>query len=201
MRQLGEDERTILRLYRRAAGRLYERFVPYSAHQFRARMFRTGAPDDVDLIPEEAFISLLVAFRICHAQNERTNFGRVANIAYRFGSSEIRSVVEQIRVGWKESFRRPLFFSLHGEHFDAESLLDTWMNGEVFHQDASLQRRVDLIHEEGLLALLTIQWAVRDACFAVLGLDNVCALLLDEDVRPLPPHPSFPVPPAPGNAG
>ncbi|MCC6929482.1 MAG: hypothetical protein IT359_10875 [Gemmatimonadaceae bacterium] len=186
---LNEQDRLQLQSFRRAAGRLYDRVLPYASHQFGARMFRADLPDEADLIPEADFFALMVAFRLVYAQKEPTNFNKVANLAYRVGSEEVRDLVVQLRDAWKQSFRRPIVFAIHDEHFDAEFILHTWMNGEVFHQDAHLQRRADLIREEGALTLLTMQWAVRDACFAVLGLDNTCALVLGDQLRAIPPHP------------
>jgi hypothetical protein len=185
-RTLTDDERETLALYRRAAGKVHERFWPYRHHEFTAKLFRPHLPDEAALIPDAEFIALLTAFRLVYAQRERSNFGRVANVLCRAGDDEVRRIVAILRQNWNELPKRPLRFMLEDEHFDPGAMLDTWIDGEIFHQDGGELTRADLLRNLGAMAFLTIQMTVRDMCFPILGIDNVCALLLGEPMRPVP---------------
>jgi hypothetical protein len=188
-RALTDDEALILGLYRRAAGRVLDRLGSYSTHKFEARILRKDLPDEADLIPEAQFIALLVAFRVVYAAGEPTNFGRVANILHRAGTDEIRVPTARFRSGWSDIPKRQMLVSINEEHFNPEGILNTWMNGEVFHQDEELIHRVDLLKELGPFAQFMLQWTVRDMCFPLLGLDNVCAMALGQEMRLLPATP------------
>lgn len=186
VRKLALVEESQLLAYRRAAHRLHSRVWPYSAHHFTATVLRRGRPDEASLIPESDFIALLVAFRIIHAKKELTNFHRIASLLHRVGDKEVVTLAASFREAWDNSFKPPILFSLDGEHFDARAILDTWMNGEVFHQKAELQYRVERLRTMPALTMLILQCTVRDACFAALGLDNTVALVLDEPFREVP---------------
>lgn len=185
-RALTQGEEAQLAAYRRAADRLHTRVSPYVSHHFTARILRRDKADEASLIPENEFIFLLTAFRLIYAHGAPTNFHRVANLVYQVGDDEIKSLVVGFREDWRNAFNRSVFFTFHGEHFNPRTILDTWMNGEVFHQDPSLQRRVDLLRTYSTLPMLTLQWCVRDACFPALGLDNTAALVLGEKLKELP---------------
>jgi hypothetical protein len=185
-RPLTAEERRRLQLYRRAAGKVYERLGPYAGHRFQARLFRAHQPDDADLIPESDFLALLTSFRLVYAQKEPSHFSRIANVAWLVGDDEVRQLVAQFREDWREIPARPMVLDLFGEYFRPASLLDTWLNGEVFHQDEELLGRVDALRRSGPVPLMILQQTVRDLCFPILGLDNACALILDEELRPVP---------------
>ncbi len=159
---------------------------PYATQQFRVNLFGRGSARADDLIPMGDFVALLSSFRKVYATKEPMNFGRIANLAHLVGNAEIQRLVGEVRDGWEEAFRVPMTFDLHGEHFNPRTILHTWINGEEFHQDEALEARVDLLRSVGSMAQVVIQFCVHRACFAVLGLDNVCALLLGEPLRELP---------------
>lgn len=182
------DEARTLAAYRRAAGKVHERFWPYRHHKFEARILRPGIDDEADLIPEPDFIALLTAFRLAYATKERSNFGRVANIVYLAGDEDARRIVAMLREDWKRVPRRPWHYVLQDEHFNPAEMLDTWINGEVFHQDDHEVIRADRLRDLGAMAFMIVQMTLRDMCYSLLGLDNLCALLLEEPLRPVP-HP------------
>ena len=187
-RPLTVDEARTLAAYRRAAAKVHERFWPYRHHQFQARIFRSDLDDEADLIPDSDFIALLTAFRLVYATREKSHFGRVANIVYLVGDDDARKIVKMMRENWNEVPRRPWLYVSQDEHFDPGEMIDTWINGEVFHQDERQLVRVDRLRDLGAMAFMTLQLTVRDMCFPLLGLDNLCALLLEEPLRPVP-HP------------
>lgn len=171
----------LLREYRKAARRVHARVRPYAQHKFQARILRRGFPDEADLIPENDFIALLVAFRLIWAQKEPTNFGRIANLLYPLCMPDDIEYIEIIRRDWKEIPRRPIALDLFGEHFRPGDVLEAWMNGEVFHQGVDLRRRVELLGELGAMSHLILQLTVRDLCFCVVNLDNLAAHALQEN--------------------
>jgi hypothetical protein len=184
-RQLSDDELEAIRGYRRAARRLHSKVAPHASHKFRAHLFRENEPDAADLIPELDFLAILVAFRIIFATKSSTNFGRICNTLWTIGDSEIRRLVGIIREGWNQSLRYPAQVVLFEKTFVPLTLLEAWMNGEVFHQDAELARSVELIKNEGVVSFMLMQLAVWQASFSAVSLDGVCALVLDEEVLPL----------------
>ena len=186
---LTHDNRRSLQLYRRAAGRVHERLGDYARHHLQARILRAREPDDADLIPEADFIALLTSFRLLYADSEPTFLPRIANVLWRVGDDEIKDLVASFRENWRDIPGRPLTFQLFGEHFRPATLLDTWLNGEVFHQDEDLVTRVDALRRAGPVPLMVLQQTVRDLCFPILGIDNVCAIVLDEDLREPPAAP------------
>jgi len=181
-----EAELRFLRVYRRAAGKVFDRLGPWAGHKFEANILRADGYDTATLIPDTAFTALLTAFRLTYADREDPHFGRIANILWRVGDSEVRRLVGLLREDWKRVLHRPFLFDLHGEDFRPASLLDTWLNGDVFHLDDELLHRVDLLRGAGPVPLMVLQLTVRDLCFPLLGLDNVCALVLGEPLRALP---------------
>jgi hypothetical protein len=160
----------------------------HSQHHFTANLFRGDGQDTANLIPDAEFVALLTAVRIVYAKSERTNFNRVANLLSRVGQGELLELVAQFRQNWAEIPQRPILFDLSGEHFRPKDLVETWMNGEVFHQDEDQIRRMDLLRDAGPFAEMILQLTVRDLCFAILGLDNACAVVLGEPFRPVPAH-------------
>lgn len=182
-----EEDRRRLRVYRRAADKVYGRLRPWADHEFQANILRADGRDTADLIPENDFAALLSAFRLVYAKSQDPHFGRIANILWKVGDAEIRRLIELIRSDWNGVLSRPLVFDLHNEDFRPQSLLDTWLNGDEFHLVAELLPRVDLLRTAGPLPVLTLQLTVRDLCFALLSLDNVCAMVLGEPLRPLLP--------------
>jgi hypothetical protein len=188
-RELAEEEVKLFRRYRRAARVVHERFLPYSAQQFRVSLWGSGSGESDDLIPESDFIALLSSCRKIFATKEGMNFGRIANLVHRVGDPEIQRLISEVREGWVAAFQVPISFHLRGEQFDARSILHTWMNGEEFHQDESLERRVELLRSLGPLTQCIMQFSIHRACFSILSLDNLCGLLLGEPLRdvPMPP--------------
>lgn len=189
-RELSEEDSKPLRRYRRAAGHVHQRLLPYAAQQFKVSLGGDGRNEANHLIPEGDFIALLSSFRKVFATKEMMNFGRIANLTYRVGNPDIRRTVSQVREGWDEAFKLPIALDLHGESFTSRSILHTWINGEEFHQDESLENRAALLRSLGPLTNCILQIVVHRACFAVLGLDNVCGLLLGEPLRALPVVPA-----------
>lgn len=185
-RTLSPEETNLLRRYRRAAGLIYERLTPYAAQQFQVNLFGSDGAGRDDLIPTGDFVALLSSFRKVQATKEPITFRRIANLAHSVGNQEIQRLVSEVREGWEEAFKVPLVFDLHGEHFTPRAILHTWMNGEEFHQDEALEARVDLLRSAGSMTQVVMQFCVHRACFTVLGLDNVCALLLGEPLREVP---------------
>lgn len=177
------EELELLRAYRRAARLVHARVRPYAQHQFQARILRRGLPDEADLIPESEFISLLVAFRLIWAQKERTNFGRIASLLYPLCDPDDLDYIQTIKRDWKDIPRRPISLDLFGEQFNPGEVLETWMNGEVFHQGADLRKRVELLHELGAMSHLILQLTVRDLCFCIVNLDNLAAYALQEEAH------------------
>lgn len=186
VRELIDEEASLLRRYRRAARLVHDRLVPYAAQQFRVNLFGGGGAATSDLIPTGDFIALLSSYRKVSATKEEMNFRRIANLAHLVANQEIQHVVAVLRGRHEEAFKVPIVFNLHGEHFDPKSILHTWMNGEEFHQDVALEARVDLLRSVEPMTHIVMQFCVHRACFAVLGLDNVCALLLNEPPLPVP---------------
>jgi len=183
---LTEEEQRVLTVYRRAAGKVHRRLGPWARHRFTANIFRADGNDSANLIPDNDFAALLAAVRLVYAVGQDTHFGRIANILWRVGDPEIRRLIGLLRSGWKTVLSRPIVFDLHNEDYRPQSLLDTWLNGEEFHMGADLLRRVDLLQDAGPMPLMVLQFTVRDLCYPILGLDNVCAMVLGERLRPLP---------------
>ena len=196
-RHLLESEVSQFRSYRTAAARLHARLSPFSSHEFRAHLFRENEADAAELIPEKDFLAILVAFRIVFAERSPTQFGRICNLAWKVGDDEIRRLVQVVRHGWKESFASPIQVILHEQALDSATILNAWMNGEVFHQDDALTRSVELIRYEGALSLMLLQFSVWMASFTAVSLDGICSLVLDEPTLPLlSPASTFPIAPA-----
>jgi hypothetical protein len=183
---LSDEDRKTLQLYRRAAGRVHTRLGPYAGHEFRVQLFRQNLPDEGNLIPEAEFLALLTAVRVTYAQGERTSFRRVANILAQVGDDEVRRFVVEMRRDFENVLNRRFQFLVHGTSLNPKGLLDTFINGEVFHQDETLLAVVDELRDLGALSEMVLQQTVRDLCFPILGLDNLCAMALDEPLRPPP---------------
>ncbi len=181
--QLSAQDREYLALYIRAAERVADRVRPWARFQWSIPIGGSHAPTQ---IPDNDFLALLTAFRLVYAKKEPTYFLRIANILYRLRHPELIRYVPQCREGWHRSLDNRIFLQINDElAFHPQRVLDTWINGEVFHQVPELVRDVDRLREIGPMAIVSLQLTVRDLSFVIHALGNACALVLNRPLIPL----------------
>lgn len=143
-----------------------------------------GADVYVRLLGNEPFRSLALAVRLVYQEGESANFLSVCNILYKKGGEEIRSRSANLRKSYLGLLSDPSYgISISDgespERYDGRAVLDHWLNGIAFHQDAHRERDVRRLKENGALFLWQVQEITRLLAELTLQLDSLAATLLD----------------------
>jgi hypothetical protein len=192
---MNDRERTRVRAYRRAAGKVFHAYKPIATSRMQATLFATGP---VDLFPESEFVRLLTAIRLVYMEREPGYFFHANNILGRYGDQDLRSEAELLRTRWHEALQggydlvfltkdRPSQQAKSREdsrQFRPEDVLDTFLNAEYFHQDEA--RILDLEQLENLGPIVThfLHVTVWKLTRIVLMQDLLIADLVNESRLP-----------------
>lgn len=101
----------------------------------------------ISLLGNEAFRSLALAVRLVYQQGEPAHFFSVGNVLARDGDPELRNRIAKLREEYKAALRNPagaiVVQTEKSRHiFTAQEILDHWLYGIAFHQDADPQESV-----------------------------------------------------------
>jgi hypothetical protein len=130
---------------------------------------------------EEDLRSYLLDFRKFIAEQEPVFLNRVLNVAQRHVTSdEILGGIAGARSAWKDVLQKgDLAYRVNQTPLTPELVLDLWINGWYFHNDASKRRRLDALTRVPMSRWLFIN-AVVSATKVILYVGHVVKIALRE---------------------
>ena len=172
-------ERERLAAFRRAAQQLLRAWWPFRELKISFSMLSED-PTHSGLIPWTEFRSLSMALRLVYMPSESANTLTILSIAERVPENWVKEYCKQARKSWQKALRGHSFFSADEESYDAERVLNIWLNAVAFHQDLTKQADRARLAQFEPATSATLQMCIWQLSVCVYNVDRLLAVLLDE---------------------
>ena len=191
---LQPEERRSLGAFRNAALQIRNASVIANGATigFEARVVPAGEPQvHFQLLSEEPFRSLAMSVRLVYMQEEPAQFNKVCNILYRNGDATIQRFVADARARYKATLEgNYVTFGLHGafegQVAGPQEILEAWLYGVAFHQDAAKQAMAEELakYQDGAAFPFSVNMITLRLAGVTIDLDDIIADFLGEPRMP-----------------
>ena len=178
-----DAERERLAAFRRAAQQLLRAWWPFRELNISYNMLAENAAHS-GFIPWTELRSLAMALRLIYMPSESANLLKVLAIAERVPEQWVTEFCTEAREAWKSGLRGRTLFSVEEHSYDAEGVLNVWLNAVAFHQDINKQADHARLAQFEPATSAELQMCMWRFCVCVYSVDRLLAQLLDQPQFP-----------------
>lgn len=141
----------------------------------------------VTVFESEAFRSLAMSMRLVYMNDEPANFGSICNILYKRGDAPLQAAVAETRQAYNDFLKKSKMFqfNLHGAFegttVGTEDILESWLYGVAFHQDADERAMFDELMKFGPTATFALHAIVARIVQLILHLAGIVLTALERE--------------------